>query len=48
MKITHEIKDNTITISLDGELDASSSVLLDEELSNPTIMKYNKILVDCA
>ena len=48
MKITHEIKDNTITISLDGELDASSSVLLDEELSNPAIMKYNKILVDCA
>jgi anti-sigma B factor antagonist len=47
MKIKHTISDNTITISLDGELDASSSVLLDEELSNPNIMMYGKILVDC-
>jgi anti-sigma B factor antagonist len=47
MKIRHEITDNTIIIFLDGELDASSSVLLDEELSNPTIMQFNKILVDC-
>jgi anti-sigma B factor antagonist len=47
MKIRHEITDNTIIIFLDGELDASSSVILDEELSNPTIMQFNKILVDC-
>lgn len=47
MKITHEIKENTIIITLDGELDASSSVILDEELSDPEIMKYSKILVDC-
>ncbi|GAB3528854.1 anti sigma b factor antagonist RsbV [Pontibacter brevis] len=47
MKITHEIKDNTIIMTLDGELDASSSVMLDEELSDPEIMEYSKILVDC-
>lgn len=47
MKITHEIKENTIIITLNGELDASSSVVLDEELSDPEIMKYSKILVDC-
>ena len=47
MKITHEIKDKTITIRLNGELDASSSVLLDEELSKPEIMLFNKVLVDC-
>ncbi|MBD1398283.1 STAS domain-containing protein [Pontibacter sp. JH31] len=47
MKITHEIKDTTIIITLDGELDASSSVILDEELSDPEIMTYSKILVDC-
>lgn len=48
MKITQEIKDNTIVMTLDGELDASSSVILDEELSDPEIMKYSKILVDCS
>lgn len=47
MKITNEIKDNTIIMTLDGELDASSSVILDEELSDPEIMKYSKILVNC-
>ncbi len=47
MKITNEVKDSTIIMTLDGELDASSSVILDEELSNPDIMKYSKILVDC-
>jgi len=47
MKITNEIKDTTIIITLDGELDASSSVILDEELSDPEIMTYSKILVDC-
>ncbi|MEJ8800917.1 STAS domain-containing protein [Pontibacter sp. H249] len=48
MKITQEIKDNTIVMTLDGELDASSSVILDEELADPEIMSYSKILVDCA
>jgi len=47
MKITQEIKESTIIMTLDGELDASSSVILDEELSEPEIMKYSKILVDC-
>ena len=47
MKITQDIKDSTVIMTLDGELVASSSVILDEELSDPEIMKYNKILVDC-
>jgi anti-sigma B factor antagonist len=47
MKITQEIREKTITIRLNGELDASSSVMLDEELSKPEIMLFNKILVDC-
>lgn len=47
MKITNQIKEKTLTLSLDGELDASSSVLLDEELSKPEIMLFSKILVDC-
>ena len=47
MKITQDIKDSTNIMTLDGELDASSSVILDEELSDPEIMKYSKILVDC-
>lgn len=47
MKITNDIKDNTIIITLDGELDASSSVMLDEELSDTGIMKFSKILVNC-
>lgn len=47
MKITNESKDSTIVITLDGELDASSSVLLDEELADPEIMQYSKIFVDC-
>jgi anti-sigma B factor antagonist len=47
MKITNQIKDTTIIITLDGELDASSSVMLDEALADPEIMTYHKILVDC-
>jgi anti-sigma B factor antagonist len=47
MKITQDIQDSTVIMTLDGELDASSSVILDEELSDPEIMKHSKILVDC-
>ncbi|MFD1185422.1 STAS domain-containing protein [Pontibacter rugosus] len=47
MKITQEIKENTVIMTLDGELDASSSVQLDEELSDPEIMQHSKVLVDC-
>lgn len=47
MKITQLSSDNTLTISLDGELDASSSVLLDNELTKPEILEYTKVLIDC-
>ncbi len=47
MKIDQEINGNTIILRLDGELDASSSVVLDEKLLDPSIMDYAKVLVDC-
>ncbi|MFD2787861.1 STAS domain-containing protein [Hymenobacter rubripertinctus] len=47
MKITQNSTDTTLTLILDGELDASSSVLLDNELSKPEILRNQKILVDC-
>lgn len=47
MKITQQATDTTLTLNLDGELDASSSVLLDTELSKPDILDNKKILIDC-
>jgi len=47
MKIAQQFTDKTLTLSLDGELDASSSVLLDTELSKPDILDNEKILIDC-
>ncbi|SNR43831.1 MULTISPECIES: STAS domain-containing protein [Hymenobacter] len=47
MKITQHSSENTLTLSLDGELDASSSVLLDSELNAPEILNYTKVLIDC-
>ncbi|GAA3922209.1 STAS domain-containing protein [Hymenobacter algoricola] len=47
MKITQESADNILTLSLDGELDASSSVLLDTELTKPEVLHYKKVLIDC-
>lgn len=47
MKITQQTSENTLTLTLDGELDASSSVLLDTELSQPDILHNKKVLIDC-
>ncbi|UOR05443.1 STAS domain-containing protein [Hymenobacter aerilatus] len=47
MKITQQATDTSLTLSLDGELDASSSVILDTELSKPEVLDYQKILIDC-
>ncbi|GAA4011712.1 STAS domain-containing protein [Hymenobacter fastidiosus] len=47
MKITQQSTENTLILSLDGELDASSSVLLDTELTQPDVLKYQKVLIDC-
>jgi anti-sigma B factor antagonist len=47
MKITQQSTDTTLTLALDGELDASSSVLLDTELTSPEVLKYQKVLIDC-
>ncbi|MBX0291104.1 STAS domain-containing protein [Hymenobacter sp. HSC-4F20] len=47
MKITQQATDNTLTLSLDGELDASSSVVLDTELSKAEILNNQKVLIDC-
>lgn len=48
MKITQQASSDTVTIALDGELDASSSSLLDESLGNPNLAKYSKVLIDCS
>lgn len=47
MKIAQHSTENTLTLSLDGELDASSSVLLDTELAKPETLRYHKVLIDC-
>jgi len=47
MKITQQATDTTLTLILDGELDASSSVILDGELAKPDVLEYQKILIDC-
>ncbi|RPD50012.1 anti-sigma factor antagonist [Hymenobacter sediminis] len=47
MKITQQSTENSLTLSLDGELDASSSVVLDTELSKPEILRNQKVLINC-
>ena len=48
MKVTAQPFDQTLTLLLDGELDASSAILLDTELAKPDILSYGKVLIDCA
>ena len=47
MKVTAQPADTTLTLVLDGELDASSAVVLDTELNKPELLKYKKVLIDC-
>ena len=47
MKITHHASADTLTLVLDGELDASSSVLLDTELTKPETLQFQKVLINC-
>ncbi|KAA9338567.1 STAS domain-containing protein [Hymenobacter busanensis] len=47
MKIVQNADSNTLTLGLDGELDASSSVLLDAELTQPDILRHQKVMIDC-
>src|SRR5688572_29324850 len=47
MQIVNQVEGNTFIISLKGELDASSAVLLDEQLSSSATAKYEAILIDC-
>jgi anti-sigma B factor antagonist len=47
MKITSQATDETLTLALDGELDASSSVALDTELTKPEVLNYRKVMIDC-
>ena len=48
MKVSTQATADTLTIALDGELDASSAVLLDTELTKPEVLNYHKVLIDCA
>lgn len=47
MKIAQNAANDTLTLELDGELDASSSVLLDTELTKPEILSHRKVMIDC-
>ncbi|RZK17061.1 MAG: anti-sigma factor antagonist [Hymenobacter sp.] len=47
MKVTTNATADTLTLVLDGELDASSAVVLDAELNKPEIVNYKKVLIDC-
>ncbi|NML67359.1 STAS domain-containing protein [Hymenobacter sp. RP-2-7] len=47
MKVTAQPSGDTQTFLLDGELDASSAVVLDAELNKPELLSYKKILIDC-
>ncbi len=47
MKVTTQTAADTLTLVLDGELDASSAVVLDAELNKPEIVNYKKVLIDC-
>ena len=47
MKVTTNATADTLTLLLDGELDASSAVVLDAELNKPEIVNYHKVLIDC-
>lgn len=48
MKVTSLPSADTLTLVLDGELDASSAIVLDTELAKPEILNYRKVLIDCA
>ena len=47
MKVTAQPTADTLTLVLDGELDASSAVVLDSELNKPELLNYRKVLIDC-
>ena len=47
MKVTTQPAGDTLTLQLDGELDASSAVVLDNELNKPDLLNYRKVLIDC-
>ena len=47
MKVTSQPSADTLTLVLDGELDASSAIVLDTELNKPGLLNYRKVLIDC-
>ncbi len=47
MKVTSQPAGPVQVLLLDGELDASSAVVLDTELSKPELLKFQKVLIDC-
>ena len=48
MKVTAQPSADSLLLILDGELDASSAVMLDAELVKPELLNYRKVLIDCA
>lgn len=47
INITNNIEDGMLVIVLDGEIDASSSIHLDDAISQATDAGHKKLLIDC-
>ena len=47
MEVYHSKEDDFITLTIDGELDASSCIVLDESIQQVVSENEKKILVDC-
>lgn len=48
MHIAQETTPDTLTLRLQGELDASSAVGLDDVLSAEGVTQYRRVLIDCS
>jgi anti-sigma B factor antagonist len=47
MKITKEVKDKGLLIFLEGEMDASTSILVDLEINQFYRLNLNNLWIDC-
>lgn len=48
INITNNIEDGMLVMVLDGEIDASSSIHLDDAISQAIVAEHKKLLVNCS
>lgn len=48
MKLTSDKEDDFLVLAMEGDLDASSSIIMDEAMSKALKAGEKKIIVDCA